>query len=335
MRTSVKLVSELTPEMLASWREVQRNNPSLRNPFFCPEFTQAVALVRDDIRVGIYSDDQTGMVAFLPFKLISRTKATALDYSDYHGLIAPSSFDIDGQSLLRAWGLRSFNFRYVPTVQQSFYRSVFEQTDSHVIDLATFTDCNKENRKLRKLGREVGPVRFESQTADPDVLQKLIEWKRCHFERTGFDDLLKERWTRDLLGVLQNTEADGFAGRLSALYAGDRLVAAHLGLRSETVWHWWFPSYDAELSKYSPGLLMLLKLIEHAQQTGCEEFDFGVGEEGFKQRFATGVVPVGRGSLQGSGLKQIIARKGWQAARRVSQSRFGDRCQSLVRVFHA
>ncbi len=333
MHTSVIPASQLTPELLAAWREIQGNNSGLRNPFFCPEFTQAAALVRDDICVGVYSE--RGKVAFLPFKRIAPRKATAIDFSDYHGLIAPADFNVDGQTLLRAWGLSSFNFRYVPAVQQSFQHSTYEQKDSYTIDLAQFTDCNKEDRKLRKLAREVGPIRFELHTSDPAVLHKLIEWKRQHFERTGFEDLLRDRWARDLLGTLHNTETDGFAGRLSALYAGDRLVAAHLGLRSEMVWHWWFPSYDVSLGKYSPGLLMLLKHIEHAREVGCAEFDFGVGEEGFKRRFATDIVPVGRGSIKGSAWKQSIARKGWQAARRVSKSQFGDRCQSLLRKFRA
>ncbi len=329
MHTSTIPASDLTPEMLATWREIQRGNPALRNPFFCPEFTQAAALVQEEIHIGIYVDKPLEMVAFLPFKQVKKGKAAAIQFSDYHGLIAPANFSIDGQSLLRAWGLNSFDFRYVPTDQQPFQSSTFEQNDSHVIDLKQFTDSGKESRKLRKLAREVGPVRFESHTTEPAVLQKLIEWKREHCKRTGFEDLLRDRWTRDLLGVLQHTQAKEFSGQLSALYAGDRLVAAHLGLRSATVWHWWFPSYDAELSKYSPGLLMLLKLIEHAQQVGCEEFDFGVGEEGFKQRFATGVVPVGKGSMKGSGWQQSVAHKLWQADRRISQSRFGDRYQSL------
>ncbi len=44
---------------------------------------------------------------------------------------------------------------------------------------------------------------------------------------------------------------------------------------------------------------MLLHLIEHAQQHGFHEFDFGVGEEGFKQRFATGEKVVCGGACDG------------------------------------
>ena len=30
---------------------------------------------------------------------------------------------------------------------------------------------------------------------------------------------------------------------------GERLVAAHLGMRSRTVWHYWFPAYDPAFAK--------------------------------------------------------------------------------------
>ena len=329
MDTLVIPAAELTPAMLASWHQFQTENSTLRNPFFCPEFTQAAARVRSDIYVGILFNEDKSPIAILPFKKVGASRATAIDLSDYHGMISKADLQVDLPKLIRAWGLKSFEFRYVPTEQFIFQSSCVEQSDSPAIDLRTVGALKKEDRKLRKLSREVGPVRFESHVDDPAVLHQLIEWKRFHCQRTGFADLLKDPWSRDFLADLQQVETSQFAGRLSALYAGDQLVAAHLGLRSTTVWHWWFPSYNFELSKYSPGLLMLLHLIEHARDEGLAEFDFGVGEEGFKQRFATGGIPCGRGRVTANAWQQKVYQAQWRASRRLIQSRIGGTVRSL------
>ena len=55
-----------------------------------------------------------------------------------------------------------------------------------------------------------------------------------------------------------------FQGVLSGLYIGEKLVAAHFGMRSRRVLHWWFPAYDPELGKYSPGAQLLLELSRAA-----------------------------------------------------------------------
>jgi CelD/BcsL family acetyltransferase involved in cellulose biosynthesis len=48
-------------------------------------------------------------------------------------------------------------------------------------------------------------------------------------------------------------------------------------------------SFDINFSKYSPGLILLRRLSEHAIANNLEEIDFSIGDEGYKQRFATEV----------------------------------------------
>src|SRR5687768_15385075 len=52
---------------LERWRALQRENPGLQSPYFRPEFTQAVARVRDDVEVAVF-EDQGKAVGFLPFQ---------------------------------------------------------------------------------------------------------------------------------------------------------------------------------------------------------------------------------------------------------------------------
>ena len=89
-----------------------------------------------------------------------------------------------------------------------------------------------------------------------------------------------------------------FSGMLSVLYAGDAVVAAHFGLRSQTVLHWWFPTYDPRFARYSPGLVLLLNLIQQAHSLGLREIDLGKGYERYKGSFANAHVAIAEGSVE-------------------------------------
>jgi CelD/BcsL family acetyltransferase involved in cellulose biosynthesis len=85
---------------------------------------------------------------------------------------------------------------------------------------------------------------------------------------------------------------------LSLLYAGERLVAGHFGMRGRSVWHYWFPAYDPEVAKYSPGLILLLKMAEHAPSLGVRTIDLGKGMSLYKQRLMNASVLLASGSVE-------------------------------------
>ena len=79
------------------------------------------------------------------------------------------------------------------------------------------------------------------------------------------------------------------------LCAGDRLVAVEFSLRSETTLAGWFPSHDCEFSRYSPGSIRTLRTIEAAGLAGLQRYDFGKGDEEYKQWLKTGDLQVCEG----------------------------------------
>jgi CelD/BcsL family acetyltransferase involved in cellulose biosynthesis len=50
---------------------------------------------------------------------------------------------------------------------------------------------------------------------------------------------------------------------------------------------WWFPAFDPELGRFSPGTIMMLALAEQAPSRGIARIDLGGGEENYKLRLAT------------------------------------------------
>ncbi len=57
---------DLDAELVRAWTELQVANPDLASPYFAPEFTQAVAAVRDDVEVAVV-EERGQIVAFFPF----------------------------------------------------------------------------------------------------------------------------------------------------------------------------------------------------------------------------------------------------------------------------
>jgi CelD/BcsL family acetyltransferase involved in cellulose biosynthesis len=76
------------------------------------------------------------------------------------------------------------------------------------------------------------------------------------------------------------------------------LVAAHFGIRSRRIWHWWFPAYDREFARYSPGLILLVEMMRAAEGLGLERIDLGRGEALYKRRLMTGAATVYSGCVE-------------------------------------
>jgi CelD/BcsL family acetyltransferase involved in cellulose biosynthesis len=84
---------------------------------------------------------------------------------------------------------------------------------------------------------------------------------------------------------------------LSTLRIGDQLVAAHMGMRSHNVLHWWFPAYDKQFAKVSPGLILLLELTRTAAAMGIREIELGPGDEPYKELVANNQIMIASGFI--------------------------------------
>jgi CelD/BcsL family acetyltransferase involved in cellulose biosynthesis len=184
-------------------------------------------------------------------------------------------------------------------------------------------------RKVRKLEREVGEVRFEFDSADPAVLPALMRWKSAQYLRTKARDQFANPWVNQVVTELLQASAAECTGTLSVLYAGGRPVAAHFGLRSDAVLSYWFPAYDPEFGRYSTGLILLLRMAEAAAACGVRSVDLGRGQQRYKDELASYELPVAEGRVGVS--RPAVAIRGTRAAIHSGASRL-LRHPSLRRV---
>lgn len=317
---------DLDAELVSRWRELQHANSQLESPCFAPEFTQAVASVRDDVEVAVLR--RGGEVeAFFPFQRRNGGRAIPVGgvVSDYQGLICAQRFACDPRHLLKSCHLVSWKFDRLLCSQEFFAAYRKQCALSARIDLSEGYAAYVAQRRaagtrqikqceymMRRMEREVGRLRFVPHSSDPEALARVLDWKSEQYQRSGWSDLFGTRWGRGLVGRLQGLQSPAFGGVLSLLYAGPRLVAGHLGMRSRTIWHYWFPAYARQFAKYSPGLILLLMMAQCAPEFGLRCIDLGTGISLYKKRWMNASVSVAEGSLESSacrGLLRLAGRK--------------------------
>jgi CelD/BcsL family acetyltransferase involved in cellulose biosynthesis len=307
----VTTAAELGAPESERWERIRRGSAALASPFFDIEFTRAVGEVRRDVRIGVA---EFGFFGFEVSRL-GAGRPVGLKLSDYHGVVAAPEAEWEPRALLRGVGLRSYAFNHLPAAQAPFRPFVRELATSPVADLeadAPIGAPSQPARKRRRLARRA-PLRFELH--DPGSLPVVLAWKSAQYHRTGAFDVFSRPWVVEVVERL----VAGPLGLLSTLRSGDELIAAHLGLRSGRVAHWWFPAYDPAFARDSPGVVLLLELLEAGPAAGITMLDFGKGDEDYKAWFANGAVDLGVGHVEAdrfSELRTGAARVAWRYALR-------------------
>lgn len=328
--TTIRVLSpaELTSDHLAVWSELQRADTEIESPYFRPEFTQAVAAVRSDVRVAVI-EDSNGPAAFFPFQpgRLGAGKPVGGRLSDYHGLISRPGLGLSARDLLRGCGLRSWAFDHLPVSQTAFFGEWHATAESTCLDLSQGFEAYVADRraakagdvkdvpyKLRKIERDHGPVRVELASDDRAAFDALLRWKSEQYRRTGLSDVFAFDWTIRLLERIWPERSEAFAGWMSTLHVGDRLVAVHYSMRSFGTLHSWFPGYDQEFSKYSPGSLLLYEMARLGSAAGIKKIDLGKGAERYKLTFANGHRLLAEGAIRRGRLSRHVDSS-WRSLR--------------------
>ena len=323
-RLSIELLpgGRVAAEVVAAWRDLQYSNPELWSPCFSPEFTQAVSCVRNDVEVALIRHNEQ-IVAIFPFQRRTPSRAVPVGgvVSDYQGLICSPGFTFDPRRLLKGCNLSGWNFDRLLASQCSFVPFHKSCTASARIDLSNGYHAYVRERRaagthqiqkceymIRRMQRDVGPLRFVVHSSDPKCLAQVLSWKSQQYRQSGWRDLFASNWGRGLVERVHATQHSDFAGMLSLLFAGPRLVAGHVGMRSRTVWHYWFPAYDREFARYSPGLILLLKMAQCAEPLGLRCIDIGTGITLYKRRLMNSSVAVAEGKLERPSCRTFLRR---------------------------
>jgi CelD/BcsL family acetyltransferase involved in cellulose biosynthesis len=316
MEVTVVSPASLSDALRKRWREIQAESPSLESPFYSLPFTEIVGAARPDCRVAVLADAGGTVHGFLPFHSGRSRVAMPVGrkLADYQGAIVAPEVVWDPAAVVRAAGLRAFSFDKVHG-EQAALRPHFDGVEpSWVIDISDGFDAYVEGQreagrggpkdarvKERRLRRRFD-LRFSFHETDIEPLRALLAWKSEQYRRTGNFDIFTRRWVVEVVERCHAVSEPDLAGVLSCLWADGRLIGAHLGLRSGSVLHYWFPAYDMAFSAFSPGSVLILSMAAAAPEHGIRVIDLGKGAEAYKPRFANAQIEVGTGAVTTSPL---------------------------------
>jgi len=347
MQINVITPAELSDTQIRDWKNLLQLSEELSSPFFSPEFTQAVARHCGNVYVALLQEEEE-LVGVFPFQRGKWNRGWPVGgrLNDFQAGIFTNGIDINTRQLLRACDLREWHFDHLITSQPFFQRDFFGFSESPYIDLKMGFDAFVSKagstsriktllRKERKLAREIGPLRFEFHTTDRSVFESLITLKSQHLRQKKLRNVLSWDWVLPLLDDIRMCQSPGCSGTLSALYAGNELVATHLGIRDERVIHWWFTTFDPKFEKYSAGAILLLRLVEHAAQLGLTRLDLGKGEETYKKSFQTGYIEIAEGVLTRDHWNRALQHTGYRLRNRLRATPLRSAVKAAKRIIYS
>lgn len=327
MRASVVSIEDMSADQIVQWNDWASPGGTLVSPYFRFEFAETVSRARPDVRVAIF-EDQGEIVGYFPHHTprdgIARPVGAPM--SDYQGVIAGDYSCLNINDIVRATGGSAIVFDNWHCPAGGHPPSRRGREGSVIADLSegagiyfddrrtAFRDHFKKTaRRARAAERDFGPVRVELGDAAGTSFAQLSTWKQKQYRETGKLNVFGIDWVQSVLTDLRRREGQEFSGLTASLWFGDRLAAVEFGLVGADIYHSWFPAYDPELSKYSPGLLLLHGLFEQAHTRGLQRIDLGRGGAHYKKYYASYEIPLDQGRMLVPGMA-AMGIQGWELA---------------------
>lgn len=317
----------------------------LRSPLLHPDFAIHLAKCRPDTRV-LRGEDGQGRRAYLALHAVDAGHAQPAGavLSDYHGLVAEPGFEGALEDVLTAAGIESYRYFSRIDAADAVGRSAACRralsTDIAAGDPAEVVRTNKparakQYRRLgRKLERECGDVELCGDDDDRSAFEALLGWKSDQFDASGRHNILRTGWVAALLEELWEQREGQWRARLVTLRVDGTPVAAEFGVFWNGIFHPWIAAYDPEFSAYSPGHLLVARLLEAMSPNDISRYDLGLDDAAYKSEFANVITMVGgegvwrKGefrSLAGTRGHSIVSKaaRRWQQIQLAEPSAFG------------
>ena len=316
LQIEVVKAEQLTVADRVLWRAMVEANPDLASPYFRWEFTEIAARVSPNAAVAILSKRGRTIGYFPHQRRGSAIQPLGAPMNDYHGVIAmpgeaPSLATV--AALLNAPRL-NVSAWVGPSGAGELRETLMTVTPEEGFDAwyaerrQTWGKYFKDKERARRsLEAELGPIRVERGLTDPALLDQLIQLKRDQYARTGRHDIFACGWTRDLLHALMASKHEDFGASMAALWAGDRLTAIEYSLHAGDRYHFWFPAYQPELARCSPGILLTMDTMRLGCDAGFRVFDFGFGGEGYKKYFCNATQTVREAVILKPGVGSMLS----------------------------
>lgn len=177
----------------------------------------------------------------------------------------------------------------------------------------------RHERQLQKLGK----LTFRHVEDPAEIRRHLPVFFEQHTQRwamaaLGNQNFLSQQ-SRTFYEALLEQMDPRKELRFAVLELDGRPVAYHLGFQVDRKFIFYKSTFDINLWELSPGQVMLRSLFSYAQDSAVNEFDFTIGNEAFKNRFANHMNRNFTVRLYPPGLASLVESKVLLLRNRVAQ----------------
>ncbi|WP_292056216.1 MULTISPECIES: GNAT family N-acetyltransferase [unclassified Brevundimonas] len=318
LSVEIRNLADLSAEEGVQWNKWARADPDLSSPYFRWEFARTAGPICPGSAVAVFKRDGR-IVGYYPHQRRGGTvQPLAAPMNDYHGVIGPREDKPSMQEAAALIGAPRFAAAaWIGEAPQAMLRN--HSVVSVVPDEGGFDAWYARRRKAfpkyfkdkersrRGLDGAFRAVEIEIELHDHALLKRLIIEKSEQYRRTGHHDIFACGWTGDVLHALMDCRGeDGFGASMAVLRVDGRVVAMEYSMHAGRHFHLWFPVYEQEVARWSPGIVLTQETIRLGSERGYRIFDYGVGVGGnYKKYYDDG----GLVTVEG-----VVARPGVGAA---------------------
>ncbi|HEY8670816.1 MAG TPA: GNAT family N-acetyltransferase, partial [Terriglobales bacterium] len=175
-------------------------------------------------------------------------------------------------------------------------------------------DVRNKLKRTAKVLSAVGRITVEYSGTWDQFTAEFSRYSSAHVARFLATDRISNLISRQrrafLCDLARLLSEQGWLA-FSTLKLEGRTVAWNYGFKFVGTWFWYQPAFDPELQRFSPGAHLLCEILRQASEdTETSIVDMGLGDEGYKARFANG----GRQILNITASRSR-RRKAWESSR--------------------
>jgi len=314
------------------------------SPFFDIDFAEVVSRVRRDVHIllAFEGDDLLGFWS-LHMRPDKWARPIGAPFSDWHGpVMRVGSHGLRAQEFLAMSGLKGMTapgFKPVGfascTKGQINGSGLAYMPDGAEAYLASMTSMHKKHyknlrRAERNMERDFERVEYKVDDPSLEAFNWLMTLKSAQYRRSGKHDVLGPDWVKGMMKILHLERFARLRGRLSTLLLDGQLVAAEFNLLSDKIMHGWITVYDPDFARYSPGHMLMKRIICDMENTGHEMCDVGTDSNAYRKYYENVQQPIQSLTFHsGNGMRPISG--GWHRIERRGPAKLARLMASMRR----
>lgn len=144
---------------------------------------------------------------------------------------------------------------------------------------------NYSKRKLEEMG-ELKYTVYKDEQLLKERLEIFFESHILQWSQKNAPSMFKNELNKDFYRNLVKRLFKHGRLHFSELQLNGQHIAVHFGFVYTDRFYYYKPTYNIDYSKFSPGMLLMIRLIEETSLRGLQFFDFLRGDETYKVRLS-------------------------------------------------